>query len=78
MRVPDVDFRARMEGRRLWDVTVTSEEDKTPAQPLIDALRLTAGYMKMQWHGALLGYGNRPGDIADDKAALAAAQTFFA
>lgn len=78
MRVPGVDFRARMEGRRMWDITVTSEEDQTPAQPLIGCLRSTADYMKMKWAGALLGYGNRPGDIAEDKKALAAAQTFFA
>lgn len=33
--------------------------------------------MDMTWKGALLGHANRPGDIANDAKALAAAQSYF-
>ena len=41
-------------------------------------LRRTADYMAMRWRGALLGHANRPGEIENDAAAVAAAARFFA
>ncbi|MET8622262.1 NAD(P)H-dependent oxidoreductase [Kitasatospora sp. NPDC004669] len=77
LRVPGVDFRARMRGGTVWGVTaLAAEEDK--AEPLIGALRLTAEYMGMRWGGALLGNGTRPGDVLRDERALIAAKSFFA
>ncbi|SCE71514.1 Multimeric flavodoxin WrbA [Micromonospora viridifaciens] len=78
MRVPGVDFRARMRDKRLWAVSTISDEDPTTADPMLGTLRLTADYLGMHWGGALLGYGNRPGDVLADTAALARAETFFA
>jgi multimeric flavodoxin WrbA len=77
MRVPGVNFRARMEGRKMWSITALSDENQDTAKPLVDTLRYTAQYMKMHWAGALLSYGNRPGDVLDDRKALDAAQTFL-
>jgi hypothetical protein len=34
--------------------------------------------MSMTWHGVLLGHANRPGEIANDAAAIAAAGVYFA
>ena len=48
------------------------------AEPLLGTLRLTAAYLKMQWAGAVVGYGNRPGDVSTDAEGLAAAQNLFA
>ena len=81
LRVPGMDFKARMGGRRLWAVTVTSDDearDAAVAGPLVQSLQLTAEYMGMAWAGALVGHGNRPGDIAADSGALARAGHFFA
>ncbi|MGW5667958.1 flavodoxin family protein [Micromonospora sp. NPDC003776] len=78
MRVPGVDFRARMRGKTLWAVSTVSDEDRTTADPMLGTLRLTADYLGMRWGGALVGYGNRPGDVLADAAALARAETFFA
>ena len=47
------------------------------AEPLIGTLKLTADYLGARWGGALLGHGNRPGDVLDDGPALERAATFF-
>jgi hypothetical protein len=78
LRVPGADFKARMAGKTLWGVCAISDEDQRRADPLIGTLAITADYMKMNFGGVLLGYGNRPGDIAADKAASERARTFFA
>jgi multimeric flavodoxin WrbA len=80
LRVPGMDFKARMGGRRMWGVTVTSdavELDDEVCAPLVGTLRLTANYMGMQWRGMLIGHGNRPGDLAADAPALERAKGFF-
>ncbi|GAA2271059.1 NAD(P)H-dependent oxidoreductase [Glycomyces scopariae] len=77
LRVPGLDFKARMGGRRLWGVTVQGDEEPDVAEPLAGTLRLSAEYMGMEWRGVLLGYGSRPGQVLRDAAALAAAKTFF-
>ncbi|MQM27130.1 flavodoxin family protein [Glycomyces albidus] len=77
LRVPGLDFKARMRGRRLWAVTVQGDDDPAAAAPLAGTLRLSAEYMGMDWRGVLLGCGSRPGQVLRDDAALAAAKTFF-
>jgi multimeric flavodoxin WrbA len=77
MRLEGVDFKARMASKTLWAISALSDEDWSGAQPLIDTLRLSAGYMKMNWGGALLGYGNRPGDVMDNAPSLERAAKFF-
>lgn len=80
MRVPGLDFRARMAGRRLWGITMSSDDEDRDAAitgPLADSLKLTADYMRMAWCGLLVGHGNQPGDVARDAAALERARGFF-
>jgi multimeric flavodoxin WrbA len=77
LRVPGLDFKARMAGRRLWGVTAKSDAAASVAEPLAGTLRLTAEYMRMDWRGVLLGYGSRPGHVLADEEALAAATTFL-
>lgn len=78
LRVPGADFKARMAGKTLWGVCALSDEDFSHAEPLIGTLRLTAEYLSMGFGGVLLGYGNKPGEVLSDAAALAKAETFFA
>jgi hypothetical protein len=33
--------------------------------------------MEMGWRGALVGHGNRPGDVLKDAAAVEAARAYF-
>jgi hypothetical protein len=78
MRVPGVNFSERMAGKRMWAITALSDEDYSVANPLIGTLKLTASYLHMRWGGVLLGFGNRPAEILDDRDALAQADIFFA
>jgi multimeric flavodoxin WrbA len=77
MRVPGMEFKARMAGKRMWGVTVISGDDAASAEPVVGTLRLTANYLRMEWKGVLLGHGSRPGDVANDALALAEARRFF-
>ena len=78
MRLDGVDFKSRMASKTLWAISALSDEDWSGAQPLIDTLRLSADYMKMNWGGVLLGYGNRPRDVLLDAPSLERAGKFFA
>lgn len=77
MRLPGSDFRAAMAAKTLWLVMVHSGSEPEEIAAGVDCLRFSARYMKMRWGGLLLGYANRPGEIAADGAALAAAERFF-
>ena len=69
LRVPELDFRAHMADKTLRAVVVSSG-DAAEAEPLSGSLRLTAAYLNMRWPGLLLGHGNRPGDVLEDRQAL--------
>ncbi len=77
MRLEGVEFKARMASKTLWAISALSDEDWSGAQPLIDTLRLSADYMKMNWGGVLLGYGNRPRDVLLHAASLERGDKFF-
>lgn len=78
LRVPGADFKARMRGKTLQAITTLSDPDHSTADPLIGTLRLSAEYLRMTWHGALLAYANRPGDLpTSDPASLHRAKSFF-
>lgn len=79
MRIPELQFKQTLAGRTLHAVIVDSDEDPADGSslPVIDSLRRTAEYMAMQWHGVLLGHANRPGEIANDAAAISAAGVYF-
>ena len=77
LRVPGADFKARMAGKKLWGVSVVSDEDLKRADPLVGMLDITADYMGMEFGGVLLGRGNRPSDVLNDSVALESARTFF-
>jgi NAD(P)H-dependent FMN reductase len=76
LRTPDLNFREQMQGKTLWSITVGSGA-RAEAQPLEDALTLTAQYLKMRWGGMLYGTGSRPNDIQADAQALLRAKSFF-
>lgn len=75
MRVPGLDFKARMAGRRLW--LVTTSGDRAKAQPMIDTVRLCAEFMAMQWQAPLWGKGGPPAAVESDTDAIAQADAWF-
>ena len=76
MRVPGLEFKARMADKRMWVITTSGNRDKT--QPMLDSLKLCAEFMAMRWQGALWGAGGAPGAVEKDAAAIAAAGRFLA
>ncbi|RKP49334.1 flavodoxin family protein [Trinickia fusca] len=70
LRVPGVEFKRRMAGKSMSVVTTVSDGDRRAAAPLIDSLRLTADYMSMQFHGAVIAGGNRPGEALAERTAV--------
>lgn len=77
MRVKGLDFRPRMGGKSLWAVTILSDTNFSEADPTIGMLKLGAEYMKMHWKGALIGYGNKPGDVMEDAPSVTRAEKYF-
>lgn len=75
MRVPGLDFKPRMAGKRLW--VVTTSGDRAKAQPMIDSYRLCAEFLAMDFRGALWGKGGAPDAVLSDRDALAAADAWL-
>jgi multimeric flavodoxin WrbA len=75
LRVPGLDFKPRMGRKTMYVLCATSsgEDEAHLAEPLVNSLRYTADYLHMNWGGAVLGNGNRPGEVLQDKAGMAAA-----
>jgi multimeric flavodoxin WrbA len=80
LRAPGLDFEARMAPKTLWGITVNSDApgDDGASRPLIQTLELSARYFSMRFGGVLVGHGNRPGEVEQDEAAVAAAGRFLA
>ncbi|WTO35699.1 NAD(P)H-dependent oxidoreductase [Streptomyces achromogenes] len=78
LRIPGLDFKARMAGRTLWGVAALADEELSVADPYAGTLRNSAAYLGMRFGGVLLGSGSKPGDVLNDTGALTRAKTFFA
>ena len=75
MRVDGLDFKGRMQGKRVWAITTSGNREKT--QPMFDSLKLCAEFLAMDWQPPLWGLGGAPGAVEKDAAALAAAANYF-
>ena len=80
LRVPDVGFKAHMAGRALWTITVNADEpgDGESSDPLVQNAGAHGALPVDALRGALVGHGNRPGQVEQDEAAMAAAPRFLA
>lgn len=77
MRVPGLDFRKRMHGKRVSLTTSMAGSDALEATPLITSLQLTAKYMGMEWGGYVLAHANAAGDVMQQPEVLAKAERLF-
>lgn len=75
LRVPGVDFKERMAGKRLWVIATAGSREK--AQPMFDSYRMCAEFLGMQWQEPLWGKGGAPDAVLADSGALTAAKTYF-
>ncbi len=74
MRVPGLDFRKRMAGKRLYATSAMSGDDASEFEGITTPLRLTAEYMGMVWGGAICAHANAAGDVLGQAEVLAAAR----
>ena len=75
LRVPGLDFKARMAGKPL--LLVSTSGDRAKAQPMVDSVQLCAQFMGMEWGGVLWGKGGAPGAVQADAQALEQAAAFL-
>jgi multimeric flavodoxin WrbA len=75
LRVPGLDFKEGMAGKRLWVIATSGNREK--AQPMFDSYRLCAEFLGMQWQEPLWGKGGAPDTVLADGEALAAAAGYF-
>jgi multimeric flavodoxin WrbA len=75
LRVPGLDFKARMASKRLW--LITTSGDRAKAQPMIDSTALCAAFLGMPLAGVLWGKGGPPDAVQADADALAQAERLF-
>lgn len=75
LRVPGLEFKAQMSAKRLW--LITTNGDRTKAQPLIDSTALCAKFLDMPMAGVLWGKGGGPDVVKGDSDALAISGNFF-
>lgn len=77
-------FDAAETGFALWArdktvhlITARADPDPTVPEPLERMVSRSVLWLNMRWGGALHGVGDAPGDIAQDRAAMAAAAGFL-
>lgn len=75
---PETGFATWIRGKRIWLITARADPDPTVTDLPEAMLRRSAEWLGMVWGGALHGIGDAPGDVAQDKAAMAAAAGFLA
>ena len=61
MRVPGLDFKARMAGKRLWVISTSGGREK--AQAMFDSYRLCAEFLGLDFQTPLWGKGGAPGTV---------------
>ncbi|WP_199243138.1 flavodoxin family protein [Vitiosangium sp. GDMCC 1.1324] len=78
MRLPKLRFKERMRGKVLSLITSHASDDADGVeQPSISTLRMSADYLHMHWRGALVGHGDKPGEVLTDSPVLESARSFL-
>jgi multimeric flavodoxin WrbA len=67
------DFKDRMIAKKAYVIAVGGDSPKLKALPLIQQFQYIFSFIGAQFEGYILGKGNKPGDILQDKEALFAA-----
>jgi multimeric flavodoxin WrbA len=73
LRDPRFGFREELGKKQAYVVIAGGDDPKTEALPLLQQFTLIFRYVKMDFVDYLIAKGNRPGDVKQDKAALAKA-----
>jgi len=58
MRLPDLDFKARMAGKRAWLIMAHAGSNDAEIAPARDGLRFATAYLGMIWSGVTMARGH--------------------
>ncbi|MET0311626.1 MAG: NAD(P)H-dependent oxidoreductase [Burkholderiaceae bacterium] len=75
LRIPGLPFKEEMAKKTLR--VITTSGDRAKAQPMIDSMKLCAGFFPMPWGGELWGKGGPPDAVKADAAAVEGARRFL-
>jgi multimeric flavodoxin WrbA len=64
------DFKIKMQEKKIYVVTVGGDDPYIKALPMIQQFHYIFDFMGMDFRDYIIGFGNKPGDILQDKAAL--------
>ena len=64
------DFKKQMQEKKVFVIAVGGDDPYIKGLPLIQQFHYIFDFMGMDFQGYILGNGNKPGEIYDDKAAL--------
>lgn len=67
------DFKKRMAEKKIYVIAVGGDMPRVKGLPLIQQFAYIFGFLGMRFDGYILGEGNKPGDIVQDKEAIFAA-----
>ncbi|MED1471908.1 NAD(P)H-dependent oxidoreductase [Bacillus salipaludis] len=68
------DFKKQMSAKKAYVVAVGGDNPYVKALPMIQQFKHIFDFMGMEFAGYVIGEGNKPGDIQQDKTALHAAE----
>jgi multimeric flavodoxin WrbA len=64
------DFKAEMSTKKAYVIAVGGDAPSIKGLPMIEQFKYIFEFMGVEFKGYILGKGNQPGDIMDDKVAL--------
>jgi multimeric flavodoxin WrbA len=71
LRDPRFDFKALMKQKKAYAIVVGGDNPRIKALPMIQQLKYTFDFVGLPFEGYVLGKASRPGEIMNDKLALA-------
>ncbi|MFO7317953.1 MAG: flavodoxin family protein [Bacilli bacterium] len=67
------DFKSKMASKKAYVIAVGGDDPSIKGLPLIQQFQYIFDFMGIEFAGYILGNGNKPGEILQDKVALSAA-----
>ncbi|MCM3618295.1 flavodoxin family protein [Sutcliffiella horikoshii] len=64
------DFKAMMSAKKAYVIAVGGDTPTIKGLPMIEQFKYIFEFMRMEFKGYIIGKGNQPGDIHNDKVAL--------
>lgn len=77
LRSIEFDLKERMQNKKFYAIVVGANPDRTKAGPIVQQFEFMANYFKIPFGGAVVGVGDRPGDVLKDQEAVEKAKSLL-